>query len=190
MKINRCSWANEPQIMQKYHDEEWGKPLFDDRKLFEFLLLDSFQAGLSWLTILKKRENFKKAFDGFDYKKIAEYNDDKIEKLMQDKGIVRNKRKILATIKNAKLYQTIQKEFGSFSNYIWRFVNNTTIVNNWQNWEEIPATSEESDVMSKDLKKRGFSFVGSTIIYAFMQAAGLVDDHVEKCFCKTKLEEK
>ncbi|MCD4819561.1 MAG: DNA-3-methyladenine glycosylase I [Candidatus Cloacimonetes bacterium] len=190
MEKNRCSWANEPEIMRKYHDEEWGRPLFDDRKLFEFLLLDAFQAGLSWLTILKKRENFKQAFDDFDYLKIAEYDEDKIDKLMQDKEIVRNRRKILASIKNAQLYQSIQKEFGSFSDYIWKFVDNAPIVNIWQNWEEIPATTKESDAMSKDLKKRGFSFVGSTIIYAFMQAAGLVDDHVEKCFCKTKLEGK
>jgi len=186
MKKIRCGWADETEIMRNYHDEEWGKPLYDDRKLFEFLLLDSFQAGLSWLTILKKRNNFRVAFDDFDYCKIAKYDETKIEQLMQNKGIVRNKMKILASIKNAKLFQEIQKEFGSFSNFIWGFVDNAPIINTYQSWQEIPATSKESDILSKDLKKKGFSFIGSTIIYAFMQAAGLVDDHIENCFCKTK----
>ena len=168
--------------MIKYHDEEWGVPLHDDKKLFEFFVLDAFQAGLSWSTILNKRENFRKAFDGFDYKKIAKYSDKDFERLIMDAGIIRNRLKILATIENAKQFMEIQKEFGSFDKYIWGFVNGKPLVNNFKSLKEIPAKTEISDEMSKDLKKRGFKFVGSTICYAFMQAAGLVNDHTLNCF--------
>ncbi|RLD48549.1 MAG: DNA-3-methyladenine glycosylase I [Bacteroidetes bacterium] len=179
---HRCTWSNNNPYNIKYHDEEWGVPVHDDKKLFEFLLLDAFQAGLSWVTILKKRENFKKAFDNFDYNKIAEYKNDKVEELMNNAGIIRNKLKINATINNAQAFLKVQKEFGTFDKYIWQFVNHKTIINSFKTWKEIPATSKESDTMSKDLKKRGFKFVGSTICYAFMQAAGMVNDHEITCF--------
>ena len=179
---HRCTWTNNNPYNIKYHDEEWGVPVHDDKKLFEFLLLDAFQAGLSWVTILKKRENFKKAFDNFDYNKIAEYKNDKVEELMNNAGIIRNKLKINATINNAQAFLKVQKEFGTFDKYIWQFVNHKTIINSFKTWKEIPATSKESDTMSKDLKKRGFKFVGSTICYAFMQAAGMVNDHEITCF--------
>lgn len=178
----RCTWTKNNPYNIKYHDEEWGAPVHNDRKLFEFLLLESFQAGLSWLTILKKRENFKKAFDNFDYNKISDYNEHKIKELMKNKGIVRNKLKINAVVNNARAFIKIQKEFGSFDKYIWQFVNNKTIINSYMSWEEIPATSKESDAMSKDLKKRGFKFVGLTICYAFMQATGMINDHEINCF--------
>ncbi|NOZ34597.1 MAG: DNA-3-methyladenine glycosylase I [Chlorobi bacterium] len=178
----RCTWTNNNPYNIKYHDEEWGIPVHDEKKLFEFLLLDAFQAGLSWLTILKKRDNFRKAFDNFDYTKIEKYNNDKIEELMNNTGIIRNRLKIKASIGNAKAFIKIQKEFGTFNNYIWQFVNHKTIKNTFKTREEIPATSKESDTMSKDLKKRGFKFVGSTICYAFMQAAGMVNDHEITCF--------
>lgn len=167
--------------MIEYHDTEWGVPVHDDRKLFEFLVLDAFQAGLSWKTILHKRKNFEKAFSGFDPVKIARYSDDKIEKLMQDAGIIRNRLKITGTVKNAKAYLAVVKEFGSFDNYIWQFTGHKTLVNNRTGLKDIPARTEESDRMSKDLKKRGFTFVGSTICYAFMQASGMVNDHVTDC---------
>lgn len=180
---NRCTWVQEKNhICVDYHDKEWGVPIHDDRKLFEFLVLDAFQAGLSWLTILKKRENFRKAFDNFDPGIIAKYDNKKIETLLLDSGIIRNKQKINATIKNAKVFLQIQKEYGSFDRYIWRFVNGVTIKNSWEIDSEIPTKTKESDNMSEDLKKRGFSFVGSTICYAFMQAAGLVNDHLVDCF--------
>ena len=179
---HRCTWSNNNPYNIKYHDEEWGVPVHDDKKLFEFLLLDAFQAGLSWVTILKKRENFKKAFDNFDYNKIAEYKNDKVEELMNNAGIIRNKLKINATINNAQAFLKVQKEFGTFDKYIWQFVNHKTIINSFKTWKEIPVTSKESDTMSKDLKKRGFKFVGSTICYAFMQAAGMVNDHEITCF--------
>lgn len=178
---NRCPWPTDDPLMVDYHDTEWGVPLHDDRKLFEFMVLDSFQAGLSWKTILHRRENFRKAFDNFDAKKIAAYGDKKIEALLSDTGIIRNKLKILATIKNAKLFLEIQKEYGSFDKYIWSFVGGKPIMNHFTEIRQIPATSAESDKMSKELKKRGFSFVGSTICYAFMQAAGLVNDHLVGC---------
>ena len=180
--ISRCNWTNNNSYNIEYHDKEWGVPVHDDRKLFEFLLLDAFQAGLSWLTILKKRENFKKAFDNFDYNKIANYNEDKISELILDKGIIRNKLKIRSSISNAQAFIKIQEEYKTFDNYIWSFVNHKTIKNSFNTWKEIPATSKESDAMSKDLKKRGFKFVGSTICYAFMQAAGMVNDHEITCF--------
>jgi DNA-3-methyladenine glycosylase I len=180
--MNRCTWAASNEDYFDYHDNEWGVPLHDDRKLFEFMLLDAFQAGLSWLTILRKRENFRKAFDDFDYHKIAAYDQSKIESLIQDAGIVRNKLKIHAAVKNARAFIKIQDEFGSFDTYIWGFTKQKTIQNRFTSIKEIPAKTELSDVISKDLLKRGFTFVGSTIIYAFMQAAGIVNDHTTDCF--------
>lgn len=180
--INRCPWPGGREHDIKYHDEEWGVPVHDDQKLFEFLVLDAFQAGLSWTTILKKRENFRVAFDGFDAKVIARYGEKKVSELMQDKGIIRNQLKIRSTIKNAELFLDIQKEYGSFDSYIWQFTGDTTIVNKWEKMDEIPVNTSASDAMSKDLKKRGFKFVGTTICYAFMQAAGMVNDHVVDCF--------
>jgi DNA-3-methyladenine glycosylase I len=168
--------------MIEYHDLEWGVPVHDDRKHFEFMLLDCFQAGLSWRTVLYKRENFKKAFDDFDFRKIAKYGPEKIQELLNDAGIIRNKAKINATIRNAALILDIQKEFGSFDKYIWQFTGGKTIHNNWEGLGEIPATSKESDAMSKDLIKRGFKFVGSTICYSYMQAAGMINDHIVNCY--------
>ena len=181
MDKNRCDWAKKPLEIE-YHDNEWGIPVHDDRKLFEFLVLDGFQAGLSWSTILAKRDNFSKAFDDFDYKKIVQYDEKKIESLLQDAGIIRNKLKIKAAISNARAFLKVQEEFGSFDRYIWSFTDGKTMVNQWRTMEEVPATSKESDAMSKYLKKRGFKFVGSTICYAFMQAAGMVNDHLVTCF--------
>jgi len=181
MDKNRCDWAKKPLEIE-YHDNEWGIPVHDDRKLFEFLVLDGFQAGLSWSTILAKRDNFSKAFDDFDYKKIVQYDEKKIESLLQDAGIIRNKLKIKAAISNARAFLKVQEEFGSFDRYIWSFTDGKTMVNHWRTMEEVPATSKESDAMSKDLKKRGFKFVGSTICYAFMQAAGMINDHLVTCF--------
>jgi DNA-3-methyladenine glycosylase I len=179
---NTCEWPSNDPIMIVYHDKEWGVPVHDDRKHFEFLVLDAFQAGLSWSTILRKRENFRKAFDEFDYNKIANYNESKINSLLRDAGIIRNKLKIHATVGNAKSFIKIQEEFGSFDKYIWGFVNGKPIINNWKSIKEMPASTRISDNMSKDLKKRGFKFVGTTICYAYMQAAGLVNDHVTGCF--------
>lgn len=181
MEKNRCSWAKHPLEIQ-YHDEEWGVPVHDDSKHFEFLLLDTFQAGLSWLTVLKKRENFRKAFDNFDFDLISEYNESKVHDLLQDAGIIRNKLKISATINNAQAFMRLRAEYGSFDKYIWSFVNGKTIQNRWENIEDVPVTTSESDAMSKDLKKKGFRFVGSTTCYAYMQAAGLVNDHLVNCF--------
>lgn len=179
----RCFWVNEDPLYIDYHDTEWGKPVYNDETLFEFLLLESFQAGLSWITILKKRENFRKAFDNFDYKKIAKYDMAKYEELITNAGIIRNKLKVKSAITNAQLFEEIQKEFGSFSTYIWNFVDGKPIVNAFKSREEVPATTSISDAISKDLKKRGFKFVGSTIIYAFMQATGMVNDHTTDCIC-------
>ncbi len=181
MTKTRCSWAEKP-VFHDYHDIEWGVPVHDDRKLFEFLVLDAFQAGLSWSTILNKRENFRKAFDQFDYKKIANYDQHKIDELLQNEGIIRNKLKINGTVKNAKAFIQVQQEFGSFDKYIWQFTGGKTLVNKWTDLKQIPAKSKESDAMSKDLQKRGFTFVGSTICYAFMQAAGMINDHLVSCF--------
>jgi DNA-3-methyladenine glycosylase I len=178
----RCNWADNDPLYQKYHDEEWGVPVHDDKKLFEMLILEGAQAGLSWITILRKRENFRKAFSNFDAKKIARYNQAKIDELLQDPGIIRNKLKINAAIINAKLFLEIQKEFGSFDKYIWQFINYEPIVNKWKSIKENPAQTKESDAMSKDLKKRGFKFVGSTICYAYMQAVGMANDHIVECF--------
>ncbi len=168
--------------MIEYHDTEWGVPVHDDRKLFEFMVLDAFQAGLSWSIVLKKRENFRKALSDFDYAKIAKYNQKKIDRLIADPGIIRNKLKISATVANAKAFLKIQKEFGSFDKYIWSFTDGKTIKNKWKTLAQIPVSTKESDAMSNDLKKRGFKFVGSTICYAFMQAAGMVNDHLVSCF--------
>jgi len=177
----RCQWAKS-ELMIQYHDTEWGVPLHDDRKLFEFLTLDAFQAGLSWEIILKKRENFRKALDNFDPEKISRYTVRKIEKLMKDPGIVRNRLKIESTISNAAAFLEVQREFGSFDSYTWDFAGGNPIVNTFKSLDEIPSSTPESEIMSKDLKKRGFRFVGSTICYAFMQAAGLVNDHTLDCF--------
>ncbi len=184
MEIVRCGWCEKDDLYRKYHDEEWGKPAYDDETIFEFLVLESFQAGLSWYTILKKRENFDKAFDHFDYKKIANYSEEKVEELMNNAGIIRNRLKILATINNAQKFQGVQKEFGSFSKYIWNFVDGKPIVNLPKTLKDVPATTEISDSLSEDLKKRGFKFLGSTVIYAHMQATGMVNDHLADCHCK------
>lgn len=181
--MKRCGWVSSDDLYIKYHDEEWAKPVFDDTILFEFLLLESFQAGLSWITILKKRENFRKAFDYFDFKKISNYNQDKVDVLLLNEGIIRHRGKIEAAINNAKLFKDIQIEFGSFSNYIWTFVNHQPILNAFQTLKDVPAKTDLSDHISKDLKKRGFKFMGSTTVYAFMQAVGLVNDYVSDCFC-------
>ncbi|MBK7690744.1 MAG: DNA-3-methyladenine glycosylase I [Bacteroidetes bacterium] len=180
--ITRCLWPSNDPLMIQYHDEEWGMPVHDDLKHFEFIVLDTFQAGLSWKTILYKRENFRKAFDKFNYKKIAKYDEIKVQSLLQDAGIIRNQLKIRATITNAQAFMAIQKEYGSFDKYIWQFVNNKTVINTHREHKHIQATSPESDAMSKDLYKRGFKFVGSTIVYAYMQAAGMVNDHLVDCF--------
>lgn len=180
----RCAWSGTDLLYIDYHDNEWGVPVHDDRKLFEMLILEGAQAGLSWITILRKRENYRKAFDNFDAKKIALYDTKKVKQLLANEGIVRNKLKIASTIRNAKAFLTIQKEVGSFDKYIWQFVSRKTKRNTPKSLKEIPAHTPESDAMSKDLKKRGFNFVGSTICYAFMQAVGMVDDHTINCFRK------
>lgn len=190
MKKTRCGWTGDDALMNAYHDQEWGRPLHDDQKLFEFLVLDAFQAGLSWKTILHKRQNFEKAFAGFDPVKISKFSEAKLQSLMLDAGIIRNRLKIYGTVKNAKAYLAVQKEFGTFDAYIWQFVGHKPIVNHWQELRQIPATSKESDAMSKDLKKRGFTFVGSTICYAFMQAAGMVNDHLTDCWVRTAKKAK
>jgi DNA-3-methyladenine glycosylase I len=176
----RCHWATSP-LMIEYHDKEWGVPVHDDRVLFEFLILEGAQAGLSWETILNKRENYRRAFDRFDAAKIARYDAKKVRSLMADAGIVRNRLKIASTISNAKAFLDLQKEFGSFDRYIWQFVGGTPKINHWKSSQRLPARTPESDAMSKDLKKRGFRFVGSTICYAFMQATGMVNDHSADC---------
>ena len=182
---NRCGWAKgEKDIL--YHDTEWGVPSHDDRYIFEMLILEGFQAGLSWNTILQKRENFRKAFDNFDYRKIGEYDETKLNELLQNQGIIRNRLKINSTVTNARAFMKIQEEFGSFAKYIWNFTDNKRIINKWKELSEVPATSELSDKISKDLKKRGFKFVGSTIIYSFLQAIGIIDDHLINCPCKMK----
>ena len=184
MNTIRCNWVTTDELYIKYHDEEWGKPVYDDETIFEFLVLEAFQAGLSWITILKKRENFREAFDHFNYQKIATYTDEKIEELMNNAGIVRNRLKILATINNAQRFMEIQQEFGSFSTYIWSFVNGKPMVNTFKTIQEVPATTDISDALAKDLKKRGFKFLGSTVMYAHMQATGMVNDHILDCKCR------
>jgi DNA-3-methyladenine glycosylase I len=182
-KISRCAWAtNGTELMHSYHDKEWGVPTHDDNQLFEILILDGAQAGLSWNTILNKRENYRKAFDDFEVSKVAKYNSSKIEKLMQNEGLVRNRLKINSAVRNAKVFLEIQKEFGTFDRYLWSFANYTPINNKIKKASDIPAHTHLSVTISKDLKKRGMNFVGSTIIYAIMQAAGLVNDHEKGCF--------
>jgi DNA-3-methyladenine glycosylase I len=180
----RCKWCVGDALYESYHDNEWGKPVYDDHKLFEFLLLETFQAGLSWITILRKRENFRKAFDNFDYKIIAKYNDAKIEELLQDAGIIRNRLKVLAAVSNAQAFIAIREKFGSFSDYYWGFSNNAPVDNKFELMSQIPATTQLSDAISSDMKKRGFKFVGSTVIYANMQATGMVNDHIMSCWTR------
>lgn len=182
----RCSWCGNDPLYIKYHDEEWGVPVHDDHKLFEMLILEGAQAGLSWITVLKKRENYRNAFDNFDAIKISKYSEKKIEKLLNNTGIIRNRLKINSTIGNAKAFLKVQKEFSSFDKYIWQFVDNKPILNKFKSLKDLPAKTEISDKMSKDLKKRGFKFVGSTICYAFMQATGMVNDHTIDCFRYSK----
>jgi DNA-3-methyladenine glycosylase I len=182
MEKQRCNWAGNDPLYNDYHDKEWGVPVYDDATNFEFLILETFQAGLSWITILRKRGNFRKAFDNFDYKKIAVYDEEKVQELLQDAGIIRNNLKIRATISNAIAFMKVQEEFGSFSKYIWGFVDGKPLQNTFKKLRELPPKTELSDKISKDLKKRGFKFVGSTVIYAHMQATGMVNDHYVHCF--------
>lgn len=182
MEIKTCGWPDNDALMIAYHDREWGVPVHDDYKWFEFIILDTFQAGLSWRTILHKRENFRLLFDGFDFNKVAVYDEHKVEELLNNPGIIRNRLKVKAAITNARAFINVQTEKGSFDAYIWSFVNEKPIVNQWKTIKDIPVTSEVSDIMSKDLKKRGFKFVGSTTCYAFMQAGGIVNDHLQCCF--------
>lgn len=185
--MKRCDWAVNNPLETHYHDEEWGVPVHDDRLLFEFLILEGAQAGLSWATILKKRGGYLAAFDHFDARKVARYSEAKKEKLLQNPGIVRNRLKVNATVVNAQCFLAVQKEFGSFDAYIWSFVDGKPIQNRWKNMSEVPASTPVSEAMSKDLKKRGFKFVGSTICYAFMQATGMVNDHLTSCFRYSKV---
>ena len=182
MTKQRCGWCVGDPLYEAYHDQEWGVPVYDDQTIFEFLILETFQAGLSWITILRKRENFREALDDFDYKKIARYSEAKLEALLQNPGIIRNKLKVKATVSNAQAFIKIQEEFGSFSKYIWSFVNHKPIQNSVKIYKEAPATTAISDALSKDLKKRGFKFTGSTVVYAHMQATGMVNDHEVDCF--------
>ena len=187
--VKRCEWATD-NLLKKYHDTEWGVPLHNDRKLFEFLILDGAQAGLSWSVILKKRDAYRKAFDSFDPKKVASYTRTDVRRLLRNKGIVRNRQKIESAINNAKSFLKIKAEFGSFDKYIWEFVEQKTITNKYQRWKDIPPYSDESNDMSMDLKKRGFSFVGPTICYAIMQSAGMVNDHTTSCFRYREINQK
>ena len=180
--MKRCEWGNKSELYKKYHDQDWGVPLHDDTRLFEFLILEGAQAGLSWETILKKRDGYIDAFDQFDAEKISKYSDTKIETLLQNSNIIRNRLKVNSTVLNAKLFLDVQKEFGSFDTYIWQFTNGKTIQNSVRKMSNLPANTSESDAMSKDLKKRGFKFIGSTICYAFMQSTGMVNDHTIDCF--------
>ena len=185
MKSNtRCQWSEKDDLYRAYHDNEWGKPVFDDAVFFEFIILETFQAGLSWHTILRKRENFRKAFDNFDYKKIAKYDSDKIAELLEDSGIIRNKLKVNSAVSNAIAFMEIQEEFGSFSEYFWAFTDGKQIWNNIESYSDVPATTDLSDKISKDLKKRGFKFVGSTVVYAHMQATGMINDHIKDCVAR------
>ena len=179
--MKRCEWCGEDPLYVKYHDEEWGVPVHDDRTLFEFLVLEGAQAGLSWITILRKREGYRKAYDDFDVQKVASYDESKIEELLINPDIVRNKLKVRSSVNNAKLFMEIQKEFGSFDSYIWSFTDGNQIINNWEDISQMPVTSELSDNVSRDLKKRGFKFTGSTIIYSYLQAVGIINDHTIWC---------
>lgn len=183
--IIRCAWCGTDPLYVKYHDEEWGKPVYDDQTLFEFLILESAQAGLSWITVLRKRENYRKAFANFDAAKVAAFTEKDIDRLLQNEGIIRNRLKITAAINNARLFMEIQKEFGSFSNFIWGFLpDKKPIVNNWKELRDLPARTELSDHISKEMKKRGFKFFGTTICYAHMQATGMINDHIEGCIAR------
>ena len=182
MEKIRCDWCGSDPLYVAYHDTEWGVPLKDEQALFEFLILETFQAGLSWITVLRKRENFRRAFDNFDYQLIANYSSEKIEKLLLDPGIIRNRLKVKATVSNAQAFIKVQQEFGSFSNYIWGFVNGEPIINAFKTMKDLPSNTPLSDSISKDLKQRGFKFVGSTVVYAHMQATGMVNDHITSCF--------
>lgn len=182
----RCGWVNDDPLYIEYHDKEWGVPVHDDRKLFEMITLEGAQAGLSWYTVLKKRETYREAFDGFDYTKVAAYDEVKTGELLANEGIIRNRLKVASTIGNAQAFIRVREEFGSFDRYIWGFVGGQPILNRWKDLKEVPARTDISDAMSKDMQKRGFKFVGSTICYAFMQAVGMVNDHVESCFCHGK----
>ncbi len=186
--LNRCAWSRGSELERDYHDKEWGMPLHDERGLFEFLILEGAQAGLSWVTILNKRENYRAAMDNFDAQKIARYDEHKYQELMENAGIVRNRLKISSTISNAKLFLDVQDEHGSFDEWIWQFVDGDPIINNWKNVSEVPSSTAESDVMCKTLKKKGFRFIGTTICYAFMQATGMVNDHVVDCFRHAQLK--
>lgn len=178
----RCAWAGNDPLYIRYHDNEWGVPVHDDRTLFEFLVLEGAQAGLSWLTVLRKRDNYREAFDNFDVRRVAEYGEEKVAELLGNAGIIRNQLKVRSAIRNAQAFLEVQDAFGSFDSYSWKFVGGKPLKNAWRSMDEIPATSRESDLFSKDLKKRGFTFVGSTIMYAHMQATGMVSDHVVDCF--------
>lgn len=180
--MERCPWCLGNEIYMKYHDEEWGVPVHDDRKHFEFLVLESAQAGLNWLTILKKRENYREAYDDFDFEKVALYDENKVGELMQNSGIIRNRRKIEASINNARCFMNVRKEFGSFDSYIWSFVDNKPVVTQWDDISQVPASTQLSDTVSRDLKKRGFKFLGTVIVYSHLQATGLIDDHLSSCF--------
>ena len=182
----RCAWCEKDDLYRKYHDEEWGTPVYDDPTLFEFLILETFQAGLSWYTVLAKRESFREAFDQFDYQKIAQYPEDKIQELMANPSIIRNQLKIRAAVSNAVAFMKVQEEFGSFSKYIWGFTDGKPIDNKPKTLKDVPATTPLSDAISKDLKKRGFKFVGSTVVYAHMQATGMINDHVENCWTRNQ----
>jgi DNA-3-methyladenine glycosylase I len=186
--IYRCGWCITDPLMIEYHDNEWGVPVHDDRKHFEFIVLDGAQAGLSWQTVLRKREAYRKAFDDFDFAKVARYGDKKIAELLENPGIIRNKLKVNSAVKNARAFLEVRKEFGTFDVYIWQFVDGKTIHNTWKSMKEIPARTSESDAMSNDMKKRGFNFVGSTICYAYMQATGMVNDHTTECFRHKELK--
>jgi DNA-3-methyladenine glycosylase I len=182
IQLNRCPWCGEDPLYIKYHDEEWGVPVHDDRKHFEFLVLESAQAGLSWITVLRKRENYRIAYDNFDAEKVALYGDTKIEGMLQNPGIIRNRKKIEASIINACMFLKIQAEYGSFDSYIWNFVDFKPVINYWEDIAQVPAATELSDRISKDLKNRGFKFLGTTIIYSYLQATGIVNDHLISCF--------
>jgi DNA-3-methyladenine glycosylase I len=190
IKRQTCSWSTSDPLLIEYHDKEWGVPINDDRKIFEFLVLEGFQAGLSWLIVLRKRENFRKAFDGFNFNKIASYDDRKINSLLKDAGIIRNRLKINGAIENAKAFIRVRNEFGTFAKYIWSFTDGKIIFNKFTSFSQIPASTSLSDTISKELKKRGFKFVGSTIIYTHMQAMGIVNDHMRSCFRYKELVKK
>jgi DNA-3-methyladenine glycosylase I len=192
MSKQRCPWSGDDPLYQTYHDREWGVPVRGDRKLFEFLILEGAQAGLSWITVLRKRESYRKAFDNFDWNKVAEYDEAKVQELLQNPGIIRNRLKVRGAVTNAKAFIKVREEFGTFSKYIWSFVDGRTIQNQWQGMKDVPAVTATAERLSKDLKKRGFTFVGPTIIYAHMQATGMVNDHITTCFrhgelCDTKV---